>query len=131
MIAMKSDENIEIKRLDYDFTVCKVSDYSCVDLNVAYCFIAKTEEENSLVCLTYDVPQNVLEQEDGWKAFYIHGILDFSLVGILSDIARVLAEADISIFAVSTFNTDYVFVKKENYEKALELLKLQGYMIMA
>jgi len=53
------------------------------------------------------------------------------LVGILSDIARVLAEADISIFAVSTFNTDYVFVKKENYEKALELLKLQGYMIMA
>ena len=131
MSAMKSDKNIEIKRLDYDFTICKVSDYSCVDLNTAYCFIEKTEEENSLVCLTNDVPQNVLEQEDGWKAFYIHGILDFSLVGILSDIARVLAEADISIFVVSTFNTDYVFMKKENYEKALELLKLQGYMIMA
>lgn len=77
MSAMKSDENMEIKRLDYDFTVCKVPDYSCVDLNTAYCFIEKAEEENSLVCLTNDVPQNVLEREDGWKAFYIQGRLDF------------------------------------------------------
>lgn len=131
MSTTKSDKNIEIKRLDYDFTICKVSDYSCVDLNTAYCFIEKTEEENSLVCLTNDVPQNVLEREDGWKAFYIHGILDFSMIGILSDIARILAEAGVSIFAVSTFNTDYVFVKEENYEKALELLEHQNYMIIA
>lgn len=131
MSAMKNNKNIEIKRLDYDFTVCKVPDYSCVDLNMAYCIIEKTEEENSLVCLTNNVPQNVLEREDGWKAFYIHEILDFSLIGILSDIARSLAEADVSIFAVSTFNTDYIFVKEENYEKALELLEHQGYIIIA
>ena len=52
-------------------------------------------------------------------------------MGILSDIARILAEADISILAVSSFNTDYIFVKEENYEMALELLEHQGYMIIA
>jgi len=57
-------ENMEIRKLDYDFTVCKVTDYSGVDLNADYFFIEKTEDENSLVCLTRDVPQNVTERED-------------------------------------------------------------------
>ena len=51
---------IEIKRIDYDFTVCKVTDYSLVNWNTEYCFIGKTEDENSLVCFTRDVPQNVI-----------------------------------------------------------------------
>lgn len=121
---------MEIRRMDYDFTVCKVTDYSCVDLNAEYCFIGKTEYENSLVCLTSDVPQNVTEREDGWKAFHIQGVLDFSLTGILSEIAGILADVGIAIFAVSTFNTDYVLVKAENYEAALESLKHNGYAIL-
>ena len=107
-----------------------MTDYSKVNLNAGYCFIEKTEDENSLVCLTQDVPQNVTEREDGWKGFKIQGILDFSLIGILSEISGILAEERISVFAVSTFNTDYVFVKAQDYEKALGLLEDNGYGIV-
>lgn len=61
--------------------------------------------------------------DDGWKAFRIQGVLDFSLIGILAKIATVLADNGISIFAVSTYNTDYVLIKKENYQKALDILQ--------
>lgn len=56
---------MEIKKIDYDFSVCKVEDYSLVDLNAEYSFIGKTDEEKSLVCLTDDVPINVTDREDG------------------------------------------------------------------
>ena len=121
---------IGIKRLHYDFTVCKVADYSYINMNAEYCFIGKTEDENSLVCLTCDVPQNVIKRDDGWKAFRIQGILDFSLIGVLSRISGILAKEAISVFAVSTFNTDYILVKKENYEKALGMLEQNGYSIV-
>ena len=62
--------------------------------------------------------------------FRIQGILDFSLIGILSKIAKILAENSISIFAISTYNTDYVLIKKENYQKALDILKDSGYEIV-
>jgi hypothetical protein len=62
-------------------------------------------------------------------AFRIEGILDFSLIGILSKISTVLADHGIGIFAVSTFNTDYILVKKENYEKALNHLETAGYTV--
>ena len=95
-----------------------------------YVFTGRTDEEKSLVCITGDVPVNVTDRDDGWKAFRIQGILDFSLIGILSRIAGILAENEIGIFAVSTFNTDYVLTKKENYEKAIEALKQAGYEII-
>ena len=90
---------MEIKKIDYDFSVCKVEDYSLVDLDSEYCFIGKTDEEKSLVCITSDVPSNVIQREDGWKAFRVQGILDFSLIGILAKIAGILAENEISICA--------------------------------
>ena len=121
---------MEIKRLDNSFTVCKVQDYSLVSLEDEYCFIGKTDEENSLVCKSESVPDNVIEREDGWKAFRIQGILDFSLIGILSKISTILAENGIGIFAVSTYNTDYILVKKENFDRALVLLEAEGYMIV-
>lgn len=120
---------MDIKRIEYDFTVCKVKDYSLVNLEDKYCFIGKTDEEKSLVCLTERVPSNVMEQEDGWKAFKIQGILDFSLIGILSKITTLLAENNIGIFAVSTYNTDYIFVKEDKYCKALDLMSDAGYRI--
>ena len=121
---------MEIKKLNQDFSVCKVMDYSLVNVNAEYCFIGKTDEENSLVCITSDVPSNVIQRDDGWKGFRIQGILDFSLVGILAKIAEILAENGISIFAVSTYNTDYVLMKKENYQKALDILERSGYVIV-
>ncbi len=119
---------MELKTIDGSFTVCKLTDYSQTNLDAAFCFIGKTDEENSLVCLTEDTPDNTTEREDGWKAFRIQGVLDFSLIGILSKISTVLADQGIGIFAVSTFNTDYILVKEENFQKALSALEQQEYI---
>lgn len=121
---------MEIKSMEQDFTVCKLKDFLSVDLSKEYYFIGKTDEENSLVCLTENVPQNVIERDDGWKAFRIQGVLDFSLIGILSKISTLLAENNIGIFAISTFNTDYILTKSENYMKALDVLNRAGYTII-
>ena len=119
---IKDMDKIKIKAIGRDFSVCKVKDYSKVNLDAEFCFTGKTDEEKSLVCLTEDVPDNTIEREDGWKAFRIEGILDFSLIGILSPISALLAENEIGIFAISTYNTDYILVKEKNYLKAKELL---------
>ena len=121
---------MRIKKIDYDFSVCKVADYSLVDLTADYCFVSKTEEENSLVCITDNVPLNVIRREDGWKAFRVQGSLDFSLIGILSGISGILADNQTSIFVVSTFDTDYVLTKTENYQSALDILEAAGYEIV-
>ena len=121
---------MEIKIIKQNFSVCKVKDYAFVNFNTEYCFIGKTDEEKSLVCITSDVPSNVTHRDDGWKCFRLQGILDFSLIGILSKIAALLAENSISIFAISTYNTDYVFIKEENFQKALDILKHSGYEIV-
>ena len=120
---------MEIKRMDYNFSVCKVADYSLVKLDSEYSFIGKTDEEKALVCITEDVPSNVTEREDGWMAFRIQGVLDFSMIGILSEISGILAENKIGIFVISTYNTDYVLTKKENYQRALDVLNRARYKI--
>ncbi|WMJ83909.1 ACT domain-containing protein [Oscillospiraceae bacterium LTW-04] len=121
---------MEIMKIEFNFSVCKVTDFSKVDLNSEYCFIGKTNEENSLVCIKENIPDNTIERDDGWKAFRIQGVLDFSLIGILSKISTLLAENQIGIFAISTYNTDYILTKEENYLKALEVLLNAGYQII-
>lgn len=121
---------MEIKKIDYDFSICKVTDFSQIDWESEYCFAGKTNEECSLVCITKQKPTNVTTCDDGWKAFRIQGILDFSLIGILSKISTLLAENGIGIFAVSTYNTDYILTKKENFSKALDVLSNAGYTIV-
>ena len=121
---------MELKRIPYRLTVCKVADISAVDISADFYFIGKTDEEVSLVCRTEDTPSVTIERDDGWRGFRIQGILDFSLVGILSKLSGILAENNIGIFAVSTFNTDYILVKAENFEKALSVLSAAGYNIV-
>lgn len=121
---------MKIKKIEYDFTICKVADFTQVDWESEYCFAGKTDEEYSLVCITEKTPANVLESDSGWKAFRIEGVLDFSLIGILSRISGLLAENGIGIFAVSTYNTDYILTQKENFAKALDVLSDAGYTIM-
>ena len=120
---------MELKKIEQEFSVCKVRDISVIDFTDEFCFIGKTDEELSLVCSMERVPVNIVERDDGWKAFRIQGVLDFSLIGILSRISAILAENKIGIFAVSTYNTDYILVKKENYQRALKALETQGYII--
>ena len=120
---------MELKKLPYDLTVCKLSNTSDIDLNTEFYFIGKTDEELSLVCKTEDTPADTIERDDGWRAFRIQGVLDFSLIGILSKMAGILAENGIGIFAVSTYNTDYILVKAENFDRAMHVLADAGYII--
>ena len=85
------------KKIHQEFSVCQVEDYSFVNLDSEYSFIGKTDEEKSLVCLTSEVPPNVIRRDDGWKALRIQGVLEFSLIGILSKIAAILADHNIPI----------------------------------
>ena len=119
---------MELKKLDYKLTVCKVADISAIDLSTEFFFIGKTDEEISLVCKTEDTPESTIEREDGWKGFRIQGVLDFSLIGILSKITGILADHKIGVFAVSTYNTDYILVKEENFELSLKVLESAGYL---
>lgn len=121
---------MELKKLDFSLTVCKVAAECDIDLNKDFYFVGKTDEECSLVCITEDTPANTLERDDGWKGFRIQGKLDFSMIGILSRLTGILAENKIGIFAVSTFNTDYILVKEENFDRALKALALAGYDIV-
>lgn len=121
---------MELKKLEYDLTVCKVGSLADVDMAADFFFIGKTDEELSLVCKTEDVPARTVERDDGWKGFRIEGVLDFSLIGILSKLSGILADNGIGIFAVSTFNTDYILVKAANFEKALAILSAEGYTVL-
>ena len=116
--------------LQEEFSICKLPDLSEVNLADSFCFIGKTDEELSLVCSSDHVPGNASLSEDGWRAFRIEGILDFSLVGILAKITGLLAEAGIDIFAVSTYNTDYVLTKADCFERALAALAAAGYEVV-
>ena len=121
---------MELKKIEHDLTVCKVHDISDIDLTTEFYFIGKTDEELSLVCKTEDTPAETIERDDGWKGFRIQGTLDFSLIGILSKLTGILADHKIGIFAVSTYNTDYILVKEENFEKALKALASEGYSVV-
>ncbi|MDD2957487.1 MAG: ACT domain-containing protein [Lachnospiraceae bacterium] len=121
---------MKIKVIKRDFTVCKVSDFSKIDLTDKYCFIGRTEEELSLICSTKHAPAETLERNDGWRGFHILGELDFSLLGVVSEVSTILSNSKISILAEATYNTDYFFVKAENFEKAMEILAEQDYKII-
>ncbi|WP_258333167.1 ACT domain-containing protein [Bifidobacterium asteroides] len=127
--ATSQVQDIRIQPIKADLTVCKVADYTEIDLNSPYVFTGRTDQEASLVCPADMVPSQTLERSDGWRAFRIQGILDFSLIGILAPIATILADKGIGIFAVSTYNTDYVLTKAEDFPAALDALSNSGYAI--
>lgn len=85
--------------------------------------------EVSLVCEEDKAPQGCTA-ETGWRALRIKGPLDFSLVGIMAHVSQVLADKGISLFAVSTYETDYVLVKQENIKRSVEALKSKGHAVI-
>jgi uncharacterized glyoxalase superfamily protein PhnB len=106
------------------FTVCKPKE--AVWMDRPFHFLARTDNELSLVCPTPDAPSDCEAREDGWRGLRVAGQMEFSLVGILSRLSSALAAAGVSLFAVSTYDTDYLFVKDAAYEKALNALRGAG-----
>lgn len=129
MAQEKDNKKLKLEPLPFSFSICKVKDYSQTDLSRPFCFLSSTDEEKSLVCPAELVPDNTIERDDGWRAFRIAGILDFSLIGILAGITKILAEQGIGVFAVSTFNTDYILTREKDFQRALNVLRDSGYEI--
>lgn len=120
---------MKLERMEQEWTVCRIADPQEVPAGATFFFLARTDRECSLVCPTPETPGTATAREDGWRAFRVAGTLDFSLVGILAKITGILAENGIGLFAVSTFDTDYLLVRRERYEEALALLERAGYEV--
>lgn len=111
-----------------ELTVCRIRNETDAP-KAGLCFLSRTDEELSLVCESRFAPENCLRREDGWRAFRVAGVLDFSLIGILARITALLAAEKIGVFVTSTYNTDYVLVKKERFAEALNALRSAGYTV--
>ena len=118
---------MKLEALAQDFSVCKVRDMAFVRWEADFCFVGKTDAELSLVCETRFAPAATVAREDGWKGVRVAGSMDFSLVGVLSRLSSILAHRGIPIFAVSTYDTDYIFVKAQDFQKAIDAFAAEGY----
>jgi hypothetical protein len=91
--------------------------------------LVRTGDELSVVCTERFVPPDV-RAERGWRALQVQGPLEFAMVGVLASIANPLARAGVSIFVLSTFDTDYILVKEAALERAVEALSQEGFLVM-
>ena len=119
----------KLKVLNPEFSIHKMHPNNQIPASLLtdeFYWIAKTNEELSIVCKS-SIEIGSEFKEDGWSCIKVLGPLDFSEVGILANISTVLAKVNIAIFSVSTFDTDYIFVKSEYIKKATSVLTLSGY----
>ncbi|MDR2453048.1 MAG: ACT domain-containing protein [Bifidobacteriaceae bacterium] len=122
---------LELELLPGRFTVAKLTTpaHAALLLGSAQArpaFVAATAEEVSVVCPTAAMPRTHLKRDDGWALARVRGQLDFTLVGVLANLTATLAEAGVPVFAVSTFDTDYLLVKAVNLERAGRALAAAG-----
>lgn len=121
---------MKIKQLNKPFSVCKIPSLEHINLMNDFTFLAKTDDEISLVCETKHVPPSATDVENGWQAVKICGVLDFGLIGIIAEISSILADNKIPVFVVSTYNTDYILIKDQNYPAAVDLLRENEYELL-
>lgn len=125
--------NIELNMslLKQNFGVCRLEKDEIIPQwckNSEFYSITKTMDELSIVCNLQSIPEGI-KCEKPWKALKVEGPLDFSLIGILASISRLLAQEGISIFAISTYDTDYILVKEKDINKAIDALSSEGHKI--
>lgn len=118
--------------LNGNFNIFQLSDYGKIPPEIfksEFYSITNTGEEISIItdCKT-KFPD--IKSSEGWKCFRVEGILDFSLVGIINEITAPLKDNKISVFVISTYNTDYIFVKNESFRNAIEVFRLSGSIIV-
>ena len=129
MQKIEGSVNLVLSVLSETFTIHKFSpDVSIPEeiLKSNYYSVSKTENELSVVCSELIEVQS-LQSSKGWKCIKVKGPLDFNLTGILAGISDILAQTNISIFAISTFDTDYILVRKHDLSSATTKLRQAGY----
>jgi hypothetical protein len=117
--------------LDNKYSVYKFDPEYTVNINILpeeFISITRTKDELSIVA-QQNKYSDFIKVENNWKMLKINGILDFALIEILSKISTVLAKEDISIFVISTYNTDYIIINEKDIEKAIEVLLKNGYKV--
>ena len=122
---------LKLVLLDNTFAISKLPPSSSVPAWAAggpLVSITRTPEELSVVCLQHVVPDGQV-CERGWRGLRVEGPLDFYAVGVLASLVSPLANAGISVFVVSTFDTDYLLVKEESFKTAVEVLRQHGHSI--
>lgn len=121
--------NLTLTVLPYNYSICRLEPEAAIPpwaLAGDFFSITRTKDELSLVCSQEVVPAGV-QSETGWRCIMVKGPLGFSITGLLASLATSLAEVGISIFAISTFDTDYLLVKAENLKRAVVKLKEAGH----
>jgi len=117
---------IHLEFLDLDLSICRLDPGSPVPTWVEaarFCAITRTVEELSIVCESSALPPEPdFPVETGWSVFRVAGTLDFALTGVISSITTPLADAGISVFAVSTFDTDYLLIRSGDVSRAKQIL---------
>ena len=124
--------NLTLELLPDVYSICRLDPQADIPswvLEGDFLSITRTKNELSLVCSQERVP-HVVECDKGWRCIMVRGPLDLSLVGILASLTSSLAEVDISIFAISTYETDYLLVKVENLRRALLKLEEAGHIFV-
>lgn len=122
---MDTDSKLRLSVTEERFAVCRLQpdqEIPAWATESEFFSITRTAEELSVVCLEPSIPSGV-KAESGWRALQVEGPLDFSLVGILGAIIKPLAAAEISVFAISTYDTDYVLVKENVLNIAVAALR--------
>lgn len=126
-------ENIlTLRLLKEKYGVCRLDKSESIPewaKNNDFFSITKTCDELSIVCLQSDIPNNIKCEKD-WRILKIEGPLDFALIGILSKISAILAQKEISIFAISTYDTDYILVKGKDIDNAIAALISEKYQVL-
>lgn len=121
---------VKLKLRDGDFSIHRFGASREIPAQVLDCdffHVSRTDEAISIVCPSFLV-LNSQCCNTGWTCIEVLGPLDFSLTGILAKLSGVLAEAKISIFAISTYDTDFILVKSEKTDPAVAALKAAGYV---
>ncbi len=123
--------NLTLSLLKGRFAVCRLAPGDEVPAwanGGGFTSVTRARDELSVVCAEGAVPDGT-RCERGWRAFQVEGPLDFGLTGVLASVLVPLAEAEVSIFAVSTFDTDYVMVRAECVERAMTALAAAGHRV--
>jgi len=118
--------------LPEEFGVCRLESTDEIPgwaMSEPFFSITRTPAELSIVCPAACIPEET-PAERGWRCFKVHGPLDFVQTGVLLSLAKPLAEAGVSIFAVSTYDTDYLLVKRGDLRKAIAALRLSGHRVL-
>ena len=124
--------HLDLKLMDVQLAVCRLEpagDLPAWALDAgSFSSVTRTAGECSVVCSEDVVPPGV-QCERGWRIFQVAGPLDFGLTGILASIAGPLADAGVSVFALSTYDTDYVMVKAQTVDQATRALETAGHRV--